>query len=56
MPTPKDDFLERLAAAVNDAALGYKVSQLRVTCDPDGTGPRMVRIIVVPEEIIDLEG
>ena len=42
-------FLGLLIAAMKDAVLEGKNTQLKTIIDPDGKGLRMVRIIVVPE-------
>lgn len=49
MGAAQDAFLNLLIAALTDAALEMKLCQLQTTIDPDGKGPRLVRIIVVPE-------
>lgn len=47
--TPQTVFLDLLIAAMTDAALEMKLTQLQTQIDPDGKGVRLVRIIVVPE-------
>lgn len=50
--TEADLFLDMLIAAMTDAAVEGKTSQLQTTITPEGaTKPKLVRIIVVPEEM-----
>lgn len=47
---PQEAFLDLLIAAMKDACLELKLTQLQTQLDPDGSGKlRKVRIIVVPE-------
>jgi hypothetical protein len=49
---PQEAFLEMLLAAMRDAAVERKLTQLQMTITPEGqTTPRFVRIIVIPEEM-----
>lgn len=48
---PQEAFLEILLAAMKDAAIEGKLTQLQTTIDPDGKGVRIVRFIVVPEKM-----
>jgi hypothetical protein len=48
--TEGEAFIEMLVAAMKDAAVSKKLTQLQSVIDPeDGKGMRVVRIIVVPE-------
>jgi hypothetical protein len=45
-------FMDLLIAAMRDAALNKKLTQLQTQLDPDGSGRlRVVRIVVIPEEM-----
>lgn len=47
---PQEAFLDLLVAAMKDACLELKLTQLLTQLDADGSGKlRKVRIIVVPE-------
>lgn len=46
---PQEAFLNLLIAAMKDAAIERKLTQLKTTIDPDGKGIRHVRLIIVPE-------
>jgi hypothetical protein len=48
---PQEAFLDLLVAAMKDAAVNRSLTQLRTQLDPDGKGLRVVRIIVVPEQM-----
>jgi hypothetical protein len=48
---PQEVFLNMLIAAMKDAAAENKLTQLKTTIDPDGKGPRFVRLIVIPEKM-----
>lgn len=48
---PQDTFLDLLIAAMKDAAIEMKLTQLKTQIDPDGKGIRHVRLIVVPERM-----
>ena len=48
---PQEAFLNMLVAAMSDAVIEGKLTQLQTQLDPDGKGLRRVRIIVVPEEM-----
>jgi hypothetical protein len=49
---PQKAFLDMLIAAMKDAALEKKLTQLQTQLDADGTGRlRKVRIVVIPEEL-----
>lgn len=45
----QEAFLEMLIAAMKDAAIENKLTQLQTQLDPDGKGLKVVRIIVIPE-------
>jgi len=50
---PQEAFLDMLVAAMMDAAVEKKLSQIVTQLDPSGTGSgplKKVRIIIVPEE------
>lgn len=49
--TPQTAFLDLLIAAMNDAAMELKLTQLKAQIDPDGKGLRYVRIVVIPEKM-----
>jgi hypothetical protein len=51
MGAAQNAFMDLLIAAMMDAAVEKKLTQLKTTIDPDGKGPRHVRLIVVPEEM-----
>lgn len=54
MGKPQEAFLDLLIAAMRDAAIEHKLSQLQMQLDPTmtGKGPmKRVRIIVVPDEL-----
>lgn len=51
MSNPQEAFLDMLIAAMKDASLNAKLTQLQTTIDPDGKGTRIVRIIIVPEKM-----
>lgn len=45
-------FLDMLIAAMKDAVLNGKITQLQTTMTPEETGKaKLLRIIVVPEEM-----
>ncbi len=51
---PQTCFLELLIAAMKDAAIERKLTQLKIQFDPTETGKgplRQVRIVVIPEEM-----
>ena len=51
---PQDTFIDLLLAAMKDAALELKLTQLAVQFDPTETGKgafERVRIIVIPEKL-----
>jgi hypothetical protein len=51
---PQEAFLELLIAAMQDAAVNKKLTQLQTQLDPTetGRGPlKRIRIIVVPDEL-----
>lgn len=51
---PQEAFLDLLIAAMKDAAIERKLTQLQTQLDPTGTGNgklKRVRIIVVPDEL-----
>lgn len=48
---PQEAFLDVLVAAMKDAALERKITQLKTQLDPNGKGVKRIRIIVVPEEM-----
>jgi len=45
------EFLELLAAAMCDAAVEGRCCQLQTTITPPGKGAKLVRIVVIPEEM-----
>lgn len=52
MSTPQEAFLDMLIAAMHDAAIERKLTQLQTTITPGGSGKaKIVRIIVIPEEM-----
>lgn len=54
MAAPQTAFLELLLAAMKDAAIERKLSQLKIQIDPTETGKgplKQVRIIVIPEDM-----
>lgn len=49
---PQEAFLGLLVAAMKDAAIERKLTQLQMQLDPDGKGKlKRVRIIVIPDEL-----
>ncbi len=49
---PQEAFGDMLLAAMKDAAIERKLTQLKASITPDGIGyPKYVRIIVIPEEM-----
>lgn len=48
---PQEAFLDLLIAAMADAAKERKLTQLKTTIDPDGKGAKLVRIVVIPEDM-----
>jgi hypothetical protein len=48
---PQQAFLDLLIAAMMDAAIELKLTQLKTQIDPDGKGLKYIRIIVVPEQM-----
>jgi hypothetical protein len=48
---PQEAFLDLLIAAMKDAALERKLSQLQTQINADGKGLKVVRIVVIPEEM-----
>lgn len=48
---PQEAFIELLIAAMKDAVLEKKLTQLQTQLDPDGKGLKQCRIIVVPEDM-----
>ena len=51
---PQESFLEMLIAAMKDAALQKKLTQLALQFDPTETGKgplKRVRVVVIPEEM-----
>lgn len=51
MGAPQEAFLDMLVAAMMDAAVEKKMTQLKTTIDPDGKGAKYVRLIIVPEDM-----
>jgi hypothetical protein len=49
--TPATEFESLLIAAMMDAAIEGKISQLQTTITPPGQGAKLIRLIVVPEEM-----
>lgn len=48
---PTEAFLNLLFAAMTDAAIERKMTQLKTTVAPDGKKTKFVRIIIIPEEL-----
>lgn len=53
---PQEAFLDMLVAAMKDAALNHKLTQLQTQFDPTegavkGAKLRVVRIVVIPDEL-----
>lgn len=48
---PQESFLELLIAAMKDAAIERKLTQLHTTIDPDGKGTKRVRIVIIPDAL-----
>lgn len=49
---PQGAFLDLLIAAMYDAALERKLTQLQTTITPEGTSKaKIIRIVVIPEEM-----
>lgn len=48
---PQEAFLDMLIAAMKDAVLEGKLTQVKATIDPDGKGTRVVRLVVMPEKM-----
>lgn len=51
MSNPQEAFLDLLIAAMKDAAAGQPTQLQSTIVAPDGKGTKLVRIIVVPEEM-----
>lgn len=54
MGAPQEAFLDLLIAAMKDAAIERKLTQLKTQLDPTETGKgplKTIRIIVIPEEM-----
>lgn len=51
-----DEFLDLLTASLLDAAVEGKITQLQTTITPPGKSAKLVRIIVVPEEMDFVRG
>lgn len=51
MGSAQDAFLNMLVAAMMDAAVENKMTQLKTTISPDGVKSKMVRLIIVPEDM-----
>ena len=49
--TAVSEFEALLIAAMLDAAVEGKITQLQATIAPPGQGPKLIRLIVVPEEM-----
>lgn len=45
------EFTSLLIAAMLDAAVEGKCTQMQTTITPPGKSPKLVRIVVVPEEL-----
>lgn len=48
---PQEAFLDILIAAMKDAATSGKLTQLKTTIAPDGKKVKIVRLIIIPEEM-----
>jgi hypothetical protein len=48
---PQEWFMQLLIAAMMDAAIEKKMTQFQTTICPDGKEPKIVRVIIVPEEM-----
>lgn len=46
-----DMFLKLLTAAMLDAAVELKCTQLQCTIQPPGAQPQIVRLVVIPEKM-----
>lgn len=44
-------FIDLLLAAMLDAAIELKLTQLQTTITPPGGQPQLVRIVVIPEQM-----
>lgn len=49
MNTPENAFLDILLAAMQDAVIEQKLTQIKATIAPDGKNVKVVRIVVMPE-------
>lgn len=47
----EDQFIELLLAAMCDAAVEGKCTQLQTTITPPGTSKKTVRLVIIPEEL-----
>ena len=48
---PQDAFLHILVAAMADAVTQGKLTQIKTTIAPDGKKVKLVRLIIVPEDM-----
>jgi hypothetical protein len=48
---PQEAFGDMLFAAMMDAATQRKLTQLQTTISPNGKSAKIIRIIVIPEEM-----
>jgi hypothetical protein len=46
-----DGFLDLLIAAMSDAAVNGKLTQLKTQIDADGKGLKLIRLVVIPERM-----
>ncbi len=51
MPDQANTFMDLLVAAMLDAAMELKLTQLQTTITPPGSSPQIVRVIVIPEQM-----
>lgn len=54
MTDPAETFLALFEAALKDAAHAGNVTRLSITVDPWGTGPKQVRVVILPNEPVTL--
>ena len=51
MTNPQTAFIDLLVAAMTDAAVGGKLTQLQSVITPEGHPRSVVRIVVIPENM-----
>lgn len=52
----QSEFLDLLVAAMMDAAIEGKCTQLQTTISPPGKGSKLVRLVIIPEEMDFVRG